>query len=102
MRNRRISLMLALAGLALGCGVGFADDAKKVTDPTPDDELIEFLGSVDSAADSIAQSDDGSWIEYLSQTDIDKAAKADQAAKTASAPAASGTTPADAAGEKRP
>jgi len=37
--------------------------------------LLEFLGSVDSGADSQASADDGSWIEYLSQTDISKVAK---------------------------
>jgi hypothetical protein len=34
-----------------------------------DDELLEFLGSVDEESD-------GEWIDYLSKTDISKAAKA--------------------------
>jgi len=37
--------------------------------------LLEFLGSVDSGADSQATADDGSWIDYLSQTDISKVAR---------------------------
>jgi hypothetical protein len=34
-----------------------------------DDELLEFLGSV-------GEESDGEWIDYLSKTDISKAAKA--------------------------
>jgi len=49
-------------------------------DPKPPDpadaELLEFLGSVDTGADAVAAPDDGSWIDYLSQTDIGKVAKA--------------------------
>jgi hypothetical protein len=48
-------------------------DNSKVPDPT-DADLLEFLGTVDSGADSQA-ADDGSWIDYLSQTDIGKVAK---------------------------
>jgi hypothetical protein len=36
-----------------------------------DAELLEFLGSVDEEAD-------GEWIDYLSKTDISKAAKANK------------------------
>jgi hypothetical protein len=51
-----------------------ANDPKQA-DPGADAELLEFLGSVDSGADSQATADDGSWIDYLSQTDIVKVAK---------------------------
>ncbi len=66
-------IALALAAIAFGSGAGTADPPKKPAEP--DEELLEFLGTVDSAADATTQPDDGSWIEYLSQTDIDKAAK---------------------------
>lgn len=56
------------------CGSAAAEDPKKA-DPAADAELLEFLGSVDSGADSQATADDGSWIEYLAQTDIGKVAK---------------------------
>jgi hypothetical protein len=74
MSARRLSLVLALAVLTLGAGAGRADDSQKAADPALDDELLEFLGSVDPASDS-AQQDDGTWIEYLSQTDIGKVVK---------------------------
>ncbi len=45
-----------------------------------DDELLEFLGSV-------GEESDGEWIDYLSKTDIPKAAKA-----TSKAPAATETS----------
>jgi hypothetical protein len=63
-----------LAALAPVCGVALADDTKP-PDPATDAELLEFLGSVDSGADSQTAPDDGSWIEYLAQTDIGKVAK---------------------------
>ncbi len=65
---------LALAAIAFGSGAAPPPDAPKKA-AEPDEELLEFLGTVDSAADATTQPDDGSWIEYLSQTDIDKAAK---------------------------
>lgn len=37
--------------------------------PEADDELLEFLGSVDS------ETGDQDWLDYLSQTEIGKAAK---------------------------
>jgi hypothetical protein len=61
--------------LLLLSGVAVAGDPKPA-DPAADAELLEFLGSVDSGADSQATADDGSWIDYLSQTDIGKVAKA--------------------------
>ncbi|MFO1426647.1 MAG: hypothetical protein U1F11_06660 [Steroidobacteraceae bacterium] len=38
--------------------------------PTPDDELLEFLGSVDAGGD-----DGDDWLDFLSSTDVDKVAK---------------------------
>jgi hypothetical protein len=46
-----------------------ASSAKAVA--PADDELLEFLGSVDEEAD-------GDWIDYLSKTDIAKAGRAKQ------------------------
>ncbi|MEP7246366.1 MAG: hypothetical protein ABI885_22180 [Gammaproteobacteria bacterium] len=45
-----------------------ADEAAAI--PEVDDEMLEFLGGVDSATE------DEDWLEYLSQADIAKAAKA--------------------------
>ena len=39
----------------------------------PDDELLEFLGSVDS------EEGDEAWLDYLSQADIAKAARKQKA-----------------------
>lgn len=64
-------LWLAFAVLTAGTGSVLADDTRKPADPAADDELLEFLGSVDPASDTV-QPDDGTWIEYLSQTDIGK------------------------------
>jgi hypothetical protein len=93
MLTRRSRLVLAFALLTAGPGVGLADDPHKPAAPDPaiDDELLEFLGSVDNAADT-AQPDDGTWIDYLSHTDPGKvAAKPDNptviAAKPATPPA---------------
>jgi hypothetical protein len=80
---------VALVALAFWCDTAVAEDPKKA-DPATDADLLEFLGSVDSGADSQAAADDGSWIEYLAQTDIGKVAKtADPSAtrkQSASAP----------------
>lgn len=46
----------------------------KAAAPSADDELLEFLGSVGEEAD-------GEWIDYLSKTDIAKAAKAKTSTK---------------------
>jgi hypothetical protein len=67
--------LVGLTVLALVCETAAAQDQKK-TDTTADSDLLEFLGSVDSGADSQTAADDGSWIEYLAQTDIGKVAKA--------------------------
>ena len=73
MLNRHTRLLLAFAVLTAGGGFVLADDTRKPTNPALDDELLEFLGSVDPASDTV-QPDDGTWIEYLSQTDIGKVA----------------------------
>jgi hypothetical protein len=55
--------------------------AKATTDRAaaePDDELLEFLGSIDS------EGGDDDWLEYLSQADPVKVAKARKAAPAAS------------------
>jgi hypothetical protein len=89
---------VALVALASLWDTAVAEDPKKA-DPATDADLLEFLGSVDSGADSQAAADDGSWIEYLAQTDIGKVAKtADPSA--AQKPAASGTQP-PASGDKK-
>ncbi len=83
MLSRRSRVVWAIAVLTVSSGVGFADDARKASDPPLDDELLEFLGSVDTA------SDDGEWIEYLSETDINKVtAKPDNPTVVAAKPAA--------------
>ena len=79
MPERRVPLLVTQAlvmqaALALLCGTAVAGDPRKA-DPEADAELLEFLGSVDSGADSQAAADDGSWIDYLAQTDIGKVAK---------------------------
>jgi hypothetical protein len=73
MLKRRFRLLLAFAVLTAGSAFALADDTRKPADPALDDELLEFLGSVDPASDTV-QPDDGTWIEYLSQTDIGKVA----------------------------
>jgi hypothetical protein len=94
MFKRQSRVVLACAFLAAaGSGVGLADDTRKPPDPVLDDELLEFLGSVDPASDAV-QPDDGTWIEYLSQTDISKvAAKPDKPTVVAAKPAAPSTPP---------
>jgi hypothetical protein len=69
-----LRFLVTPAALAILCGTVSAEDPKQA-DPAADAELLEFLGSVDSGADSQATADDGSWIDYLSQTDIGKVAK---------------------------
>jgi len=74
MLNRHSRWVLAFALLTAGSAVGWADDTRKPAAPANDDDLLEFLGSVDPASDAV-QPDDGSWIDYLSQTDINRVAK---------------------------
>jgi hypothetical protein len=96
--ERGIRLLVALVAFTFLCDTAVAEDPKKA-DPATDADLLEFLGSVDSGADSQAAADDGSWIEYLAQTDIGKVAKtADPSA--ARKPSASGTQP-PASGDKK-
>lgn len=76
---RRIGIAVVTVVLAAGTGVGCASDPpKKSADPPVDQSLLEFLGSVDPSSDS-TQPDDGSWLTYLAQIDIGKAAKTPQA-----------------------
>ncbi|HUI59546.1 MAG TPA: hypothetical protein VLX90_04960 [Steroidobacteraceae bacterium] len=92
-------LLLRLVLLAGACGPAVAGDPK-TTDPA-DIELLEFLGSVDSGADSQAAADDGSWIDYLAQTDIGKVAKtADPNGIPRAGQVATGTPP-PASGDKK-
>ena len=77
MNGRRLAwLACLLAGLFPAVQ---ADDAKSPAKPAAvpevDDELLEFLGSVDS--------DDDDWLEFLSRTDVGKAWRKAQAGKSA-------------------
>ncbi|HEY0342672.1 MAG TPA: hypothetical protein VGC34_17860 [Steroidobacteraceae bacterium] len=92
MLNRRSRFVLAFAVLTAGSGAVLADDPHKPSAPTLDDELLEFLGSVDPTSDT-SQPDDGSWIEYLSQTDIGKVAKPGNPTVIAAKPATPATPP---------
>lgn len=74
MLDRRRHLLLAFAVLTAGSAIALADDNRKAADPALEDELLEFLGSVDPPSESV-QPDDGTWIDYLSQTDIGKVVK---------------------------
>jgi hypothetical protein len=71
--DRRAAFLCLLAGLA---PLAPADEAKPAakaaTVPEADDELLEFLGSVDS------DTGEQDWIDYLAQTDIAKVAKKDK------------------------
>ena len=95
---------LAVAAVALGPSVGFADPPAE-----PDEEFLEFLGTVDSTADANTPADDQSWVDYLSKTDIDKAAKKSNApaqppgANAPGQPGAKGpTAPAAQEGDTKP
>jgi len=91
--------MVAHTALALLWGAAVAHDPKQ-PDPAEDPELLEFLGSVDSGGDSQNTADDGSWIDYLSQTDIGKVAKAPEP-PDASRKQTATDAPAPAPGEKK-
>lgn len=87
----RIGIAVVTAALAMGSGAGRASDPpKQSAEPPVDQGLLEFLGSVDAPADA-TQPDDGSWLAYLAQIDIAKAAKASQA--PAPAPAKPANSP---------
>jgi len=84
------TLLVSLLVLACQCETAAAQDQKKADTTAADADLLEFLGSVDSGADSQTVADDGSWIEYLAQTDIGKVAKKpdpNEAARKPEAPA---------------
>jgi hypothetical protein len=51
--------------------------AAKAPATAPDDDLLEFLGSVDS------EGGDEAWLEYLSQADIGKVARGHKPAPAA-------------------
>jgi hypothetical protein len=53
-----------------------AASTAKPAAPGADDELLEFLGSV-------GEESDGEWIDYLSKTDLSRAAKAKNKAPAA-------------------
>ena len=99
MRDWPVRLLVTQAVLALFCGCALADNPKQ-PDPGADADLLEFLGSVDSGADSQAAPDDGTWIEYLSQTDIGKVAKTADTTDASRKQTAS-DAPAAAPGEKK-
>ena len=93
-----LRLLVGLIVLAL-CEVAAAQDRKKA-DTAADSDLLEFLGSVDSGADS-QTADDGSWIEYLAQTDIGKVAKAPDPNDPSRRQAPAGDPPPPASGDKK-
>ncbi len=73
-----IGIAAVTAALAMGGIVGRAGEPpKQSADPQVDLGLLEFLGSGDPSTDA-TQPDDGSWLAYLSQVNIGKAAKASQ------------------------
>ncbi|MGH8181811.1 MAG: hypothetical protein ACRETR_12640 [Steroidobacteraceae bacterium] len=64
------------AALAGGSVAGHAGDPPQQTADAPVDlGLLEFLGNGDPSSDS----DDASWLAYLTKTNIGKVAKASQA-----------------------
>lgn len=94
---RRIGIAVVTVVLAAGTGVGCASDPpKKSADPPVDQSLLEFLGSVDPSTDS-TEPDDGSWLTYLTQINIGKAAKATGAPQAPAQP-----KPASPAGADKP
>ena len=97
---RRIGMAAVIAALAAGSSAGHAGVPQKHdADPPVDERLLEFLGSVDPAADS-GRPYDGSWLAYLSQVNIGKVARPPQAGQ---APQAQQAKPASsAAGADKP
>ena len=97
--SRHIGIAVIAAALTAATGVGHAGDPpKQGATPPVDQDLLEFLGSVDSSADSTQQPDDDGWLAYLSQINIDKVAKASQTPAQAPAP----QKPASSAGTEKP
>ena len=94
-----VSLVLAAAAPVAGSKPAEPTD-KPAEPPATDAELLEFLGSVDSGADQVA-ADDGSWIDYLSQTDISKVAQNSDPVSRARAKQVGNGTPPAAPGDKK-
>lgn len=91
--TRRIGVAVVTAALAGGSVAGHAaDPPQQHADAPVDPGLLEFLGNGDPSSEA-TQSDDASWLAYLTQTNIGKVAKTSQAPqapaqpKPASAPA---------------
>lgn len=61
MTGCRAWLAVALGALAIGSSARASESA------APDEELLEFLGSIDA--------EDAAWIDYLMRTDLAKIAK---------------------------
>ena len=89
MRGRRLGLWLAtvalvaLAPRALVAAEPPKAAESKAEEPVLDEELLEFLGSLDL--------DDQDWIEYLTQTDIAKVAKSARPAPKPATPKSAAT-----------
>lgn len=84
---QRIGIAVVTAALGAGSGLARAGvPPKRGADAPVDERLLEFLGSVDTSADS-AKPDDGSWLAYLSQVNIGKVAQAAQLTQTPPTPA---------------
>lgn len=76
----RVNVYWVLTALALGTAGASAEETAKpapkaqvAADTAPDEELLEFLGSLDA--------EDEEWSEYLAETDIAQVAKAKPAAQ---------------------
>jgi hypothetical protein len=72
-RGRRLGIALAAVALAAGSAVACASPPANSTKPAVNLGLLEFLGSADPETGS-AQTDDGSWMTYLSQLKLGKSA----------------------------
>ncbi len=87
--RRRAALAGAVVAAALATVSSPAFATEKASAPeaaaAPDDQLLEFLGSVESTDE-----ESGDWLDFLSRTDIDQVAK--RAPKPAS-PGIPRTTP---------
>lgn len=83
---RRIGIAVVTAALAGGSVAGHAGDPPQQSADSPVDlGLLEFLGNGDPSTDS-TQSDDASWLAYLTQTNIGKVAKTSQAPQAPAQP----------------
>jgi hypothetical protein len=74
--NRYVRCSVTLLGALL---IGIAVSTVTRAAEAPDDEFLEFLGSVDS--------EDKDWRDYLARTDIDKVARRVAPGNNAPAPA---------------